>query len=427
MDLLTTLVDKGLRRELPTRDEALAVLATSDDDLLDVVSAAGAVRRKWFGRRVKLNYLVNLKSGLCPEDCSYCSQRLGSNADILKYTWLKPDEAAAAAKAGVAGGAKRVCLVASGRGPTDRDVDRVSRTIAAIKDQNEDVEVCACLGLLSGGQAERLRAAGADAYNHNLNTSEGTYGAITTTHTYADRVDTVQQAQAAGLSACSGLIAGMGESDADLVDVVFSLRALDPDSVPVNFLIPFEGTPLAKEWNLTPQRCLRILAMVRFVCPDVEVRLAGGREVHLRTMQPLALHLVNSIFLGDYLTSEGQAGQADLDMIADAGFEVEGADATTLPAHRAAAGSCGTQGAGSCGSHETGGCGSHEDGACGPCGGHTAGTPSEEAAATGAGTAAADEPVLAETAAGPGRADSARTDLVSVRRRGAGTDLPPNA
>ncbi len=118
----------------------------------------------------------------------------------------------------------------------------------------------------------------------------------------------------------------MGESDEDLVDVVFSLRELDPDSVPVNFLIPFEGTPLAKEWNLTPQRCLRILAMVRFVCPDVEVRIAGGREVHLRSMQPLALHLANSIFLGDYLTSEGQAGQADLDMIADAGFEVEGAD-----------------------------------------------------------------------------------------------------
>ncbi|MFD6275362.1 biotin synthase BioB [Streptomyces sp. NPDC060209] len=387
MDLLNTLVDKGLRRELPTRDEALAVLATSDDELLEVVAAAGKVRRQWFGRRVKLNYLVNLKSGLCPEDCSYCSQRLGSKAEILKYTWLKPDEAKKAAAAGVAGGAKRVCLVASGRGPTDRDVDRVSQTIEAIKEQHEGVEVCACLGLLSEGQADRLRSAGADAYNHNLNTSEGTYGDITTTHTYADRVDTVQQAQAAGLSACSGLIAGMGETDADLVDVVFSLRALDPDSVPVNFLIPMEGTPLAKDWHLTPQRCLRILAMVRFVCPDVEVRLAGGREVHLRSMQPLALNLVNSIFLGDYLTSEGQSGQTDLDMIADAGFEVEGADTRTLPGHRAPV---------------AGGCGSHEGG-CSPCGD------------------------TAETAPEPSEALAARTDLVAVRRRGAGTDLAPNA
>ncbi|MFJ2295526.1 biotin synthase BioB [Streptomyces sp. NPDC087894] len=395
MDLLNTLVDKGLRREPPTRDEALAVLATSDDELLDVVAAAGKVRRQWFGRRVKLNYLVNLKSGLCPEDCSYCSQRLGSEAGILKYTWLKPDEATKAAAAGVAGGAKRVCLVASGRGPTDRDVDRVSRTIEAIKGEHEDVEVCACLGLLSQGQADRLRSAGADAYNHNLNTSEGTYGEITTTHTYADRVDTVQQAQAAGLSACSGLIAGMGETDADLVDVVFSLRALDPDSVPVNFLIPIEGTPLAKEWHLTPQRCLRILAMVRFVCPDVEVRLAGGREVHLRSMQPLALNLANSIFLGDYLTTEGQSGQSDLDMIKDAGFEVEGAETTTLPEHRAQAG---------------GGCGSHE-GSCGPCG------EAPEAAPEAIPVAASE----------PSEALTARTDLVAVRRRGAGTDLAPNA
>ncbi|QMU76234.1 biotin synthase BioB [Streptacidiphilus sp. PB12-B1b] len=346
MDLLDSLTAKGLRRELPTREEALAVLASSDDELLDVVAAAGRVRRQWFGRRVKLNYLVNLKSGLCPEDCSYCSQRLGSKAEILKYTWLKPDEAAAAAKAGVAGGAKRVCLVASGRGPTDRDVQRVADTVDAIKAENEGVEICACLGLLSDGQAERLREAGVHAYNHNLNTSEGTYADICSTHDFTDRVETVHQAQEAGLSACSGLIAGMGESDADLVDVVFALRELNPDSVPVNFLIPFEGTPLAKEWNLTPQRCLRILAMVRFVCPDVEVRLAGGREVHLRSMQPLALHLVNSIFLGDYLTSEGQAGQADLDMIADAGFTVEGAEEATLPAEREAAVTVRRRGAG---------------------------------------------------------------------------------
>ncbi|MEZ0066305.1 biotin synthase [Streptacidiphilus sp. MAP12-20] len=334
MDLLDTLVTKALDRELPTREEALAVLATSDDELLDVVAAAGRVRRAYFGRRVKLNYLVNLKSGLCPEDCSYCSQRLGSKAEILKYTWLKPDQAAAAAKAGVAGGAKRVCLVASGRGPTDKDVDRVADTIAAIKEENEQVEICACLGLLSDGQADRLRDAGVHAYNHNLNTSESTYEDICSTHDFADRVDTVQKAQAAGLSACSGLIAGMGESDNDLVDVVFALRELGSDSVPVNFLIPFEGTPLAKEWNLTPQRCLRILAMVRFCFPDMEVRIAGGREVHLRSLQPLALHLANSIFLGDYLTSEGQAGQTDLDMIADAGFVIEGSDEATLPRDR---------------------------------------------------------------------------------------------
>jgi biotin synthase len=338
MDLLTGLVDKGLRGEAATRAEALAVLATADEDLLDVVAAAGKVRRRWFGRRVKLNYLVNLKSGLCPEDCSYCSQRLGSTAEILTYTWLKPAEAVAAATAGVAGGAKRVCLVASGRGPTDRDIERVAATTGAIKERHPDVEVCACLGLLSDRQAARLREAGVHAYNHNLNTSADSYDSICTTHTYADRVDTVVRAAGAGLSACSGLIAGLGESDDNLVELVFALRELDVESVPVNFLIPFAGTPLAATWTLTPQRCLRILAMTRFVFPDVEVRLAGGREIHLRSLQPLALHVVNSIFLGDYLTSEGQPGKADLDMIADAGFEVEQAGEPTLPEHRRSAG-----------------------------------------------------------------------------------------
>ncbi|MFC4911992.1 biotin synthase BioB [Actinomadura gamaensis] len=388
MDLLNTLVGKGLRRELPTRDEALAVLSTSDDDLLDVVAAAGKVRRHWFGRRVKLNYLVNLKSGLCPEDCSYCSQRLGSKAEILTYTWLKPDEAAAAAEAGVAGGAKRVCLVASGRGPTDRDVERVAGTIAAIKEANEDVEICACLGLLSDGQAARLREAGAYAYSHNLNTAEAVYADICTTHEFTDRVETVRRARTAGLSSCSGLIAGMGETDTDLVDVVFALRELDVDSVPVNFLIPFEGTPMAGRWALTPQRCLRILAMVRFVCPDVEVRLAGGREIHLRTLQPLALHIVNSIFLGDYLTSEGQAGKADLEMIADAGFEVEAPGTDTLPDHRRADQAAALDAA--------------PDDARGP----ESGLRDED---------------------GTRLARPARPDLVAVRRRGAGTDLPPNA
>jgi len=334
MTWLDSLTQKALARELPTPDEALKVLASPDDELMDVVAAAFKVRLRYFGRRVKLNYLVNIKSGLCPEDCFYCSQRLGSAADVLKYTWLKPDEVLQTARAGVQAGAKRVCLVASGRGPTDKDVARVSDMIAAVKADHPDVEVCACLGLLSDGQAERLHEAGTTAYNHNLNTAETNYGDICTTHSYQDRAQTVTRAKQAGLSPCSGLIAGMGETDAELVDVAFALRELDPDSVPVNFLIPFEGTPLGGQWTLTPQRCLRILAMVRFVCPDAEVRLAGGREIHLRSLQPLALHIVNSIFLGDYLTSEGQPGGRDLEMIADAGFSVEGADERSLPAHR---------------------------------------------------------------------------------------------
>ncbi|GAB2469751.1 biotin synthase BioB [Jatrophihabitans fulvus] len=319
------LADRVLAGEALTHDDALDVLRSSDDDLLDLVAAAGRVRRKHFGTSVKVNYLVNLKSGLCPEDCFYCSQAVGSGADVLKYTWLKPEEALRQAGMGLAGGASRVCLVASGRGPHQRDLDRVGEIVTELKREHPQAEVCACLGILSDGQAEQLKAAGVDAYNHNINTAESRYGDICTTHEYADRVNTVEHAKQAGLSPCSGLIVGMGETDEEIVEAVFALRELDSDSIPVNFLMPFEGTPLADEWTLTPGRCLRILAMVRLAAPSSEVRIAGGREMHLRSQQPLALHLANSLFLGDYLTSEGQAAEADLAMIADAGFHVLGA------------------------------------------------------------------------------------------------------
>jgi biotin synthase len=224
--------------------------------------------------------------------------------------------------------------VASGRGPSERDIDRIADTISAIRDGHPELEVCVCLGLLGPGQAARIKEAGAYAYNHNLNTAASFYGDICTTHTFDDRVSTVREAAEAGLSPCSGVIVGMGEPDTSLVDVAFALRELRPASVPVNFLVPFEGTPLAGHVELTPPHCLRVLAMFRFVFPDVEVRIAGGREMHLRSLQPLGLQIANSIFLGDYLTYEGAPGSADLEMIADAGFVVEGAATETLPPHR---------------------------------------------------------------------------------------------
>ena len=226
-------------------------------------------------------------------------------------------------------------MVSSGRGPTDRDVERVAGMVGALKQEHPDVEVCACLGLLKDGQAERLRDAGVDAYNHNINTAESHHDDIVTSHTYADRVDTVTKAKDAGLSPCSGLIAGLGETDEQLVEALFALRDLGSDSIPVNFLMPFDGTPLEGTWELTPGRCLRILAMARIVCPDKEIRIAGGREMHLRSLQGLALHVANSIFLGDYLTSEGQAAEADLELIRDHGFVVLGADAAVGRPERA--------------------------------------------------------------------------------------------
>lgn len=328
--LLDDLVTLGLENRPPTRNQALAVLESADDDLLDVVAAAGKIRRHYFSNRVKLNFLVNMKSGLCPEDCSYCSQQRGAKTDVLKYNWIDPETAADATDRAAQGGARRVCLVASGRGPSDRDLERVGQTVETIKERHPEMEVCVCVGILKEGQAERLKEAGAFAYNHNLNTAEERYSEICSTHTFADRVETVQRATSGGLSPCSGAIFGMGESDDDIVELAFRLRELSPDSVPLNFLIPFQGTPMEGRWELSPQRCLRIASLYRFMFPSTEVRLAGGRELHLRSLQALGLHVANSIFLGDYLTSEGQAANADLQMIADGGFVVEGSENTEV-------------------------------------------------------------------------------------------------
>ncbi|GAA3674705.1 biotin synthase BioB [Nocardioides ginsengisoli] len=320
--LATRILDGGTATEA----EALAVLQASDAELMGVVAAAGRLRRAHFGNTVKVNYLVNLKSGLCPENCNYCSQALGSDAPILKYSWLSKDETLKQAGAGLRGGATRVCMVSSGRGPSNRDIEKVAEMTEALKDEYPDVEVCACLGLLKDGQAERLKEAGVDAYNHNINTAESHHDTIVQTHTYDDRVETIGKAKSAGLSPCSGLIAGLGETDEQLVEALFALKALDSDSIPVNFLMPFDGTPFENTWELSPTRCVKILAMARFVCPDKELRIAGGREMHLRSLQALALQVANSIFLGDYLTSEGQEAKADIEMIRDNGFVILGAE-----------------------------------------------------------------------------------------------------
>jgi biotin synthase len=356
--------------EAPVRDDLLALLRLDDADTLAAVLAAGRFRRAAFGNTVKMNFLVNVKSGLCPEDCHYCSQRRGSEAGILTYRTVGADVVADAAERAVRAGAARVCLVASGRGPTDGEIDQVADAVLAVKDAHPDLEVCACLGLLADGQAERLADAGVYAYNHNLNTSEGHYGEICDTHTFDDRVATVEAAKSAGLSPCSGALFGMGETDDDVVDVGLALRSLAPDSVPINFLIPVDGTPLAGRWELTPHRCLRILAMYRFLFPSTEIRIAGGREVHLRSVQGLALEVANSIFVGDYLTTEGQPAGADHQLLADWGFEP-----LELP-------------------------------------GVPAPVPSSEPSAP-----------AGERDDGPGPADGA----VRIRRRGVGTDLPPNA
>lgn len=322
------LADRSLGGAIISREAARAVLAAPDDEILDQLSAAYRVRRHYWGNRVRLHFLLNAQSGLCPEDCGYCSQSKLSTAEIEKYPMLARDRILAAAGRAAVLKAGTFCLVISGRSPGERVLEKVIDSVREIKSRH-DLRVCACLGLLSPDQARRLAEAGVDTVNHNLNTSEEHYGSICTTHTYADRERTVRNVAEAGITTCSGGIVGMGESDDDIIELALALRAMNVRSVPVNFLIPIAGTPLEGISSLDPRRCLRVLCLFRLLLPSQEIRIAGGREVHLRSLQPLGLYPANSIFVGDYLTTPGQAAHADFAMIREAGFVLEAADGVT--------------------------------------------------------------------------------------------------
>jgi biotin synthase len=303
--------------------EARSVLASDDAELSSLLWAAYAARHRHFGKRVRLCVLNNARSGLCPEDCGYCSQSAVATSDIARYRLKPVDELVAAARAAVERGARRYCMVTSARGPSDRDVRHFADAARRIRAEYPTLELCVSLGLMGDAEALRLRTAGIDFVNHNLNTSRRFYPEICSTHTYDDRLETVRSAKRAGMSACSGVIVGMGETDDDLVDVALALRALEVESLPVNFLLPIGGTPLATREPPPLGRCLRALALFRLTNPRADVRAAGGRERALGGFQGLSLFAASSIFIDGYLTTPGQVPAEARRMIEDLGFEVD--------------------------------------------------------------------------------------------------------
>ena len=304
---------------------ALRVLEAPDEQLPALLAAAYEIRLRYFGRSVQLYYLINAKSGLCPEDCRYCSQSRSSKAPVERYAWLSIEEILLGAERAAALNASTYCIVGSGRGPTEHELDHVILAIREIKARHT-LRICACMGLLKPGQAQRLMEAGVQRFNHNLNTSEEFHKEICTTHAFKDRVATIEEVKKAGISPCCGGIVGMGESRQDVVSMAFSLRDMGVDSIPVNFHIPIPGTAFEDRGLVNPRYALKVLCMFRMVNPSKELRIAGGRELHLRTLQPLGLYPANSIFVSDYLTSKGQSAEDDFRMIADMGFYIVGVD-----------------------------------------------------------------------------------------------------
>ncbi|CAM3647984.1 biotin synthase BioB [Aeromicrobium ponti] len=305
-----------------TDSQAMEILNCPDEELLDLLYSAYKIRHHYYGNQVKLNMIINTKSGLCPENCGYCSQSSISTAPIEKYRMMDKESILKGATQAHQLNVGTYCIVASGRGPSNKELDEVVSAVKEIK-ESYNMKVCACLGLLKPEQAEKLKEAGVDRYNHNINTSENHHESITTSHTYQDRVNTVQLIKEAGISPCSGVIIGMKETKQDVIMMAKSLKALDADSIPVNFLHAIDGTPLAGTNELNPRYCLKVLCLMRFINPTKEIRISGGREVNLRSLQPFGLYPANSIFVGDYLTTAGQESTADHQMLKDLGFEID--------------------------------------------------------------------------------------------------------
>ena len=325
------LAEEALAGRLIAREDARAVLRADADELLPLLDAAFAVRRAHHGRRVHLHVLENAKMGACPEDCGFCSQSARAGSPSGTAALKSADELVSGARRAAAAHARRYCMVTATRGPSQRDLDAICEAAQRIKAEL-DIELCASLGLLTPEKARRLAEAGIDRFNHNLETSERHFGEIVTTHTWADRVETIRVARAAGMETCCGGIVGLGEVEEDVLDLAYALRELEVDSVPVNFLDPRPGTPLGESSRVEPTYALKVLCMFRFIHPRADLRVAGGREVNLRSLQAMALYPANSIFTSGYLTTGGNRPDTDLQMIRDMGFEIEYAGGRVAPA-----------------------------------------------------------------------------------------------
>lgn len=313
----------SLKGELVDDSDYLKVLTSDKVELLPLLNAAYKVRKKYFGNEVKIHVINNVQNGYCPEDCSYCAQSKFSKAKIETYSMKSDKEILSEAKIAYETGAFRYCMVFSGKGPNENRVKHLSSLIKSIKEKYP-IEVCVSPGILDKDSLIKLKNSGLNRLNHNLNTSKDFYGKICTTHNFEQRLNTLKNASEIGLDICSGIIVGMGETPNHLLNIAKTFKNLKSvKSIPINFLINIKGIRLKNITELTPQFCLRVLCLFRFINPKAEIRTAAGRELHLRSLQPLCLYPSNSIFASGYLNARGDSPVNDIKMILDAGFKVD--------------------------------------------------------------------------------------------------------
>jgi biotin synthase len=299
-----------------------------EDRLGEALSLAHEVRMRWCGPEVEVEGIVSVKTGGCPEDCHFCSQS-GQFSSPVRAVWLDIAELVAAAKATAATGATEFCIVAAVRGPDQRLMSQVATAVRAITEE-VGIHVACSLGILTPAQADKLAGLGVHRYNHNLETARSFFGQVVTTHTFQERASTCALVKAAGMELCCGGIIGMGESVAQRAEFAAQLAGLGPDEVPLNFLNPRPGTPLADRPLLGADDALRTIAAFRLALPRTVLRYAGGRELTLGDLGTEAglLGGINAIIVGNYLTTLGRAAGADLDMLTRLKMPIKALSAT---------------------------------------------------------------------------------------------------
>jgi biotin synthase len=311
-------MNKVISGESISFEEAGKLLCSQD--ILSLAYSANVITRKFNGDSIDVESLLNAKSGKCPEDCSFCAQSSFYNTKISKYPLLPKQAVIVRAKEAERQGASSFCLVCAYRSPPEEEFRQICDTIEALKKEVR-IDINASLGFMTSERARKLKSLGIKRYNHNLEASDSFFSQICKTHDFADRVKTAKIVKEAGLELCCGGIIGMGETVKQRIELAFALAALNPDEVPINILIPNEGTPMAQIDTITPEEAIRTSAVWRFIMPKVILKLAGGREVHFSDNGRMALRAgANGIISGGYLTTGGNEMSKDLNMIHEIGI-----------------------------------------------------------------------------------------------------------
>ena len=297
------------------------ILKIQNEDLNQLMKGADEIRRKLCGNKFSLCTIINGKSGRCSENCRYCAQSVHFRTYAKEYGLLDSDTVLKSAESNCSQGVHRFSIVTSGRKLTSKEVDEVADIYNSINDECS-IELCASHGLLSYEELKKLKEAGVTRYHNNLETSRRYFPNICTTHTYDEKIATIKNAMKAGLQVCSGGIIGMGESMEDRVDMAFTLRELNVNSVPINILNPIKGTPLENMKHISYDEVLRTVALFRFIMPKTQIRLAGGRALLDDKWKIVFQSGVNAAISGDLLTTSGIKTSDDIDLVKGLGFEV---------------------------------------------------------------------------------------------------------